>query len=292
MTTRMRRLYWKALRNAEQTGAAEPPNPFDPSGPEAFLAWLNSPEERGPQSLSRYLYSIYLDRVDLQVYFRDLDGADGPRFLDWLWQVGIAPESIPMELRPASSPPAGSAPTPALAPGINVAGYFRAELGIGEAARLLTSAIDAAGIPHSTTTYDATLESSAARFRRATSARRGVRHQRRLRERRQHAAVRPRHGAGILRRPAHGRLLVLGGRGLSRARCTAHSTSSTRSGRQRISWPRPCEPSAASRCSSSRCRSRCRRRRAPRHAAPQQSIHLSADVRLPQRPRPARTRLD
>lgn len=157
VTTRMRRLYWKALRDAEQTGAPEPPSPFDPGGGDAFVAWLNSPQEHGPQTLSRYLYSVYLDRVDLQVYFRDLDGADGPRFLDWLWQVGIAPESIPMELRPRASSPPASGPAPALTPGINVAGYFRAELGIGEAARLLTTAIETAGIPYSTTTYDATL---------------------------------------------------------------------------------------------------------------------------------------
>ena len=34
-----------------------------------------------------------------------------------------------------------------LAEGLNIAGYFRAELGIGEAARLLIAAIEAAGIP-------------------------------------------------------------------------------------------------------------------------------------------------
>ena len=37
--------------------------------------------------------------------------------------------------------------------GVNVAGYFRSEFGIGEAARLLVDGLDAAEIPHVTTTY-------------------------------------------------------------------------------------------------------------------------------------------
>src|SRR6185503_8389083 len=43
-----------------------------------------------------------------------------------------------------------------LAAGVNITGYFQAEVGVGEAARLLTSAIEAGGIPHSTLTYDVT----------------------------------------------------------------------------------------------------------------------------------------
>src|SRR6185503_6726014 len=38
--------------------------------------------------------------------------------------------------------------------GLNIAGYFRAEMGIGEAARLLVTAVEAARIPYSTITTD------------------------------------------------------------------------------------------------------------------------------------------
>ena len=103
LTTRMRRLYRDAVIAAERHGAPAPPDPFDVREPGAFVEWLNSPDPRGPASLSRYLHSIYQDRVDLQVYFRDIDGADAPRFIDWLWQVGIAPERIPPELLPVLS---------------------------------------------------------------------------------------------------------------------------------------------------------------------------------------------
>jgi glycosyltransferase involved in cell wall biosynthesis len=43
------------------------------------------------------------------------------------------------------------------ASGVNVVGYFRAELGVGEAARLLTLALEAAGIPYVTLTWDRTM---------------------------------------------------------------------------------------------------------------------------------------
>jgi glycosyltransferase involved in cell wall biosynthesis/2-polyprenyl-3-methyl-5-hydroxy-6-metoxy-1,4-benzoquinol methylase len=45
---------------------------------------------------------------------------------------------------------------PDLVPGVNVAGYFRAELGVGEAARHLIAGIKHAEIPYSTLTYAAT----------------------------------------------------------------------------------------------------------------------------------------
>jgi len=43
------------------------------------------------------------------------------------------------------------------APGTNVVGYFRAELGIAEVARQIVRSVEQAGIPHSTLTYERTL---------------------------------------------------------------------------------------------------------------------------------------
>jgi len=166
---RMRRVYRDGLISAEAGNGAEPPDPFDTTNPHAFVDWLNAPAENGPRRVSRFLYSIYRDRLDLQITFPDIYGADSAGFAEWIWQYGVKVkgEEIPLELRPpptrADSPATRSAPTE-LAEGIHIAGYFRAELGIGEAARLLTSAIDAAGIPYSTTTYDATLNRQTHRF--------------------------------------------------------------------------------------------------------------------------------
>jgi glycosyltransferase involved in cell wall biosynthesis/SAM-dependent methyltransferase len=160
LTPRMRRLYWKAIVASEQGRRSEPPNPFDEERPEAFVAWLNSPSKRGPRRLSRFLYSIYQDRPDLRMHFPDIHGKDADAFADWIWSDGVEQEEIPDELLPQRDR-ADRAPDPddesVLADGVNIAGYFRAELGIGEAARQLMSAVEAAGIPVSTTTYDATL---------------------------------------------------------------------------------------------------------------------------------------
>jgi glycosyltransferase involved in cell wall biosynthesis/2-polyprenyl-3-methyl-5-hydroxy-6-metoxy-1,4-benzoquinol methylase len=155
-TDGMRRLYRSALIAAEQGGGPEPPNPFDEAQPDAFVAWLNSPDDAGPRRISRYLYQIFQSRLDLQMHFRDLHGADAPRYLEWIRHDGVVEAHIPPELlpeRPAPEPSTRDEP-PTLVEGLNIAGYFRAELGIGEAARLLVSAVEAARIPYSTITTE------------------------------------------------------------------------------------------------------------------------------------------
>ena len=78
-TDAMRRLYRSALVEAERGSGPEPPDPFDEVHPGAFIAWLNAPDDAGPRRVSRYLYQIYRNRLDLQIHFRDIHGADAPR---------------------------------------------------------------------------------------------------------------------------------------------------------------------------------------------------------------------
>ena len=170
LTWRIRRLYRNGLLASEQTQVSEPPDPFDESDPEGFIGWLNTPEEGGPRRLSRYQYSIYKDRPDLQFHFPDIWGADAPRFAEWVWAYGVDEEKMPFRLLPMPDAETGVEELKiTLSPGLNIAGYFRAELGIGEAARLLTTAVEAAGIPHSTVTYDATLSRQAHAFTERTT---------------------------------------------------------------------------------------------------------------------------
>jgi glycosyltransferase involved in cell wall biosynthesis len=156
MATRMRRLYRDAVIAADEEKGPEPPDPFDRTRPGAFLDWLNSPADDGPRRVSRYLHAIYKDRLDLQIIFPDVGGADAPGFADWIWKYGVQDEVIPLELRPPTGPARAEA-APALGEAINVTGYFRAELGVGEAARLLTSALDATNLAYSTSINEATL---------------------------------------------------------------------------------------------------------------------------------------
>lgn len=161
LTSRMRRLYWRGVMEAERGEGPEPPDPFDRENPDRFVAWLNAPDQYGPRHCSRFAYAIYCARHELQAHFPDIGGADEARFADWLWRYGIEQESIPLELLPAregdhaAAAPATGTPA-ALEPGLNIAGYFRSEFGIGEAGRLAIRAVEAAGIPYATVTQHAT----------------------------------------------------------------------------------------------------------------------------------------
>ena len=100
MATRMRRLYRTALIEAEDHRGLEPPDPFDSNHPHGFVDWLNAPAGDGPRHLSRYLYSIYRDRLDLQLQFPDVNGQDADRLADWIWRDSDLRETIPLELMP------------------------------------------------------------------------------------------------------------------------------------------------------------------------------------------------
>jgi glycosyltransferase involved in cell wall biosynthesis len=156
---KMRRLYRDGLRASESGKASEPPNPFEDSTVRPFLDWLNEPARAGLQpGLSRYLFAIYEDRKDVQQAFPDVPGRDETSYLAWVRREGAEQERVPAWLRPAAGPDVGAVAIASACPseGVNVAGYFQVEVGVGEAARHLLSALEAAGIPHSTLSYSET----------------------------------------------------------------------------------------------------------------------------------------
>jgi hypothetical protein len=154
----MKRLYWAALVAHEQDGTPEPPNPFEPQSASAFVNWLNQPDQAGPSTISRYLLSLHHDRVDLQAHFPDLSGDGANRYKRWLRHDGVIQEKIPPQLLPPEPDAATArfAGASELRPGLNVAGYLTAELGVGEAARMMVRTLSHAAIPHSTLTYNRT----------------------------------------------------------------------------------------------------------------------------------------
>jgi glycosyltransferase involved in cell wall biosynthesis/2-polyprenyl-3-methyl-5-hydroxy-6-metoxy-1,4-benzoquinol methylase len=168
----MRRLYRDGLDAAVEGVSAEPPCPFDPGMEAEFLAWLNEPVAGGlRKTVSRYLHAIYQDRPDLQRAFPDLADAGVEPFFDWIRGDGVVQHNIPPGLIPpvlesaAGDSALAYVPAARVTPGVNIAGYFRAELGVGEAARLLTCAVEASGLPHATLTYDVTPSRKAHPFR-------------------------------------------------------------------------------------------------------------------------------
>ena len=181
------------------------------------------------QGVTRYLEALRARRLDLQDSFQALEDEDGERYVHWARTDGRR-EGIPEALTPQPAPEAwsGGGEPPAL--GVNVAGYLRTGIGVGEAARLYVTALESAGVPVRTEVVDPGLPQP---------KRTGF-------EDRRPAVEYPfnlvcvnafelpgfarRIGAAVLRRQAHDRRVGVGGLDRARRAGTTRSRSSTRSG--------------------------------------------------------------
>jgi glycosyltransferase involved in cell wall biosynthesis len=150
---RMLCLYRDALDQSQLGKMPEPPSPFGPEGEEGFLKWLNEPVGQMEKGVTRYMLAVLDEREDVKNAFPNPLEADAAGFRDWYLLYGRHELDLPAALVPHDAPLSGAA---AATPAVNVAGYFRAELGIGVAARSLLSALEAAGIPFNTISFDAT----------------------------------------------------------------------------------------------------------------------------------------
>jgi hypothetical protein len=145
-----------------------PPSPFTPEGARLFEDWLKERAPGAPQGVNRVLAHVYEGRADLRGAYPDLMGADRDGLLRWarehgrrevplLARVMTRPEyaggvRVVSTTSTGEEPVAASAAEPSYplraAPwGVNVVGYFRSELGTGEAARQVVRALDAKEIP-------------------------------------------------------------------------------------------------------------------------------------------------
>ena len=100
-------------------------DPFSAEGPHTFFTWLQESVdgEREPgRAITRLWYEIYLGRPDLQRAYPDVLGRDREDFLMMVASAKVL--------------------------GVNVAGYFESEKGVGEAARASVRALKAVPIPH------------------------------------------------------------------------------------------------------------------------------------------------
>jgi glycosyltransferase involved in cell wall biosynthesis len=156
----------------EQFGVGVP-DPLDAHHADALLAFLTQPVAGGP---SRYLRMVHATRPDLQQAFPRVPGADGRAFVAWAARHAVVDGYPAAVVEPAlrqaprsrlgrHRPPRarmerlareGLARRPQ---GVNVVGFLRGELGIGESARLIASALGAAGTPHRTIPIDQHLAS-------------------------------------------------------------------------------------------------------------------------------------
>ena len=155
----LRELYRSAVLGNSGLAGSGPPDPFDRERAEDLREWLtDAAPDGGP---GRYLCAIHRTGPDLQRVLPNVPGTHTPGFLDWVRHHGTA-EGYPTEvvdlalarMDPPRPPRRGRA-----VPGVNVVGFLRGELGIGESARLMLSALRAAQVPCTTVAIDRHLAS-------------------------------------------------------------------------------------------------------------------------------------
>ncbi|CAN5872801.1 hypothetical protein BH23ACT12_BH23ACT12_00210 [soil metagenome] len=166
--SRMQFVYRKAYQAFLDGWAPSPPDPFDRFDPELFIEWLNSPDTDGfAPAVPRYLFALYEERLDLRYAYPGLAHADAGRYLDWVMRYGARENQIPPELcrfdqslRRSPSQDLAEAAGPGtlrrrepLPDGLNVAGYFKAESGVGEMARLVLSGVERSSTAYSSFAY-------------------------------------------------------------------------------------------------------------------------------------------
>jgi glycosyltransferase involved in cell wall biosynthesis len=131
----LRRVYRGGLMSGELDG-----DPFTDAGAEALIEYANGPaDDGGEHGVTRYLAGYHHTRLDLRSQMPDLDGGDGPRLVAWADVYGRG--QIDDALMPGGGRAGG------LLPGVNLAGYFDAALGVGEAGRQVSDALATQGVP-------------------------------------------------------------------------------------------------------------------------------------------------
>jgi glycosyltransferase involved in cell wall biosynthesis len=148
LTPAIRRLLIEAIDGGRLTES-----PFTDSGRAQLYSYLNEPGPRGRSiGLTRLHLEIWDRSRELQSAYPHIDGPDGSGFAGWLCRYGYEQEGLVPALLPPAPELAFRDSDPMVHEqeqrwGVNVAGFFTAELGVGEAARLLIAGLDAQGIP-------------------------------------------------------------------------------------------------------------------------------------------------
>lgn len=144
------------------------PSPFTVGGVRAFDAWLQENPSGAPVGVNRVLARIYEDRPDLQQAYPEVALGEREGLLRWAEEYGRRDDPLldrvmaaangsgtPQQVRASSGqrfmrPRDTHKPEPPLSQarwGVNVVGYFRSELGVGEVARQVVRALDAESVP-------------------------------------------------------------------------------------------------------------------------------------------------
>ncbi|MGH2852065.1 MAG: glycosyltransferase, partial [Solirubrobacteraceae bacterium] len=150
--TRVGHWMHEICRQASKAGVLRR-SPFTRWGMEELYGWLRAPASTGAESGINRLCLLMCDlHPGLRDAYPDLDDLGQARgLIEWLYRHGVSEGTLPL----AAVPPTTHARLEEerrrqlfeLNFGVNVVGYLTSELGIGEGARLIVSALDAAAVP-------------------------------------------------------------------------------------------------------------------------------------------------
>lgn len=141
------------LAASETTGSPAPPNPFGVGELRAFVDWLTSVPAHSSTGLPRHLQAVFDEREDLQQTFPEVRSGILERFAWWVRTAGRAEHSS-IRLLGHEVPPSRVIPNQGRrSEGCDVVGFFTAEHGVGEAGRLLVSALRTAEVDVTTINY-------------------------------------------------------------------------------------------------------------------------------------------
>ncbi len=149
LTSEIRVIYRHAVADAERFGRPLPPVPFGAED-DHFSRWLDEPAD--PRSVvTRQLLSVWLRRADLQRAFPLWATTDQWKLIQWALTFGRAEGDVLDEDVAffATLPISDGVLQRTDDFGVNIAGFLRAQLGIGQIARRVREAVDATGIPSS-----------------------------------------------------------------------------------------------------------------------------------------------
>lgn len=157
----LRRLLRLELMQAEHDKTELPPTPYGDDGVQPFLHWLRGVRIDDPTKLPRYLSAIYWERGDLVHNFPEVRDGHHDRLQDWIYESGVIENSTIRALHQPSDQERdvvlGVENISREPGGVDIFGYLKAELGVGEAGRLVHKALDAVDVPVSAINYNATV---------------------------------------------------------------------------------------------------------------------------------------
>ena len=144
LNTYIRRAYiewWKSYLAGE---APPPPDPFNAESSD-FSTWLGNAKNGVPgNQFTDIEYQLWKSRTDLQHHFPDVFVEHSHHYVNWFKDDPLAQKIFAQvqQLRKNSVEI-----EPVVPGGLNVVGYFSAELGVGEAGRRLADVVRCVGMP-------------------------------------------------------------------------------------------------------------------------------------------------